>query len=210
MKKGTKEKIRQTFDYNGSFYYFSQKIFDLLLISIYWVLGSLPVVTAGAASSALYYTIIKAIRGDASSATESFWHSFRESVRQGIPHGLLNFGLLFLFLWNYGIIHAKMKGSAGIGLEILYLSLSFFALLTACWIFPLISRYRMPFVWYTKTALYSMFRFFPVSLLVLAIHAAGYYLVCRWLLTLLFVPGAVSLLSSFFIEKVIVRFSAAE
>lgn len=208
--KGTKEKIRQTFDYNGSFYYYSQKAFDILLVSVYWILGSLLVVTAGAASAALYYTVIKSVRGDSSSVTESFWHSFKDSLRQGIPHGLLTFGLLFLFLWNYGIIHAKMDGNAGIGFSMLYLLLAFAVLSAACWVFPLLSRYRMPFGWYTKAALFSLFRYFPRTILLVAIHAAGYYLVYRWLPTILFVPGTVSLLGSFFAEKVVSRYAAED
>ena len=43
-----KKEIRQAFEFDGNFYTLTAKCFDLMALSLYWLAGCLPVVTAGA------------------------------------------------------------------------------------------------------------------------------------------------------------------
>ena len=52
--------IKKIFGYEGSFITVTEKIFDIMFLSILWFLSCIPLLTIGAAVTALYYTVQKA------------------------------------------------------------------------------------------------------------------------------------------------------
>lgn len=58
------------------------RIFDVCLTTVYFVLCSLPVITFGAAFSAMEATLIAIIQDEYSGVTEKFFESFRDSFKQ--------------------------------------------------------------------------------------------------------------------------------
>lgn len=67
---------------NNKFVYISNKIADMVIVSVLWLVCSLPVITAGASTSALYHAVIKAVREDKSYAASSFWDAFKMNLKQ--------------------------------------------------------------------------------------------------------------------------------
>ena len=64
------------FSYESKFSQLLLKICYSCYLNLLWFVCSLPVVTIGAATTALYYTSLKVIRGEESSLTQQFFHSF--------------------------------------------------------------------------------------------------------------------------------------
>lgn len=58
------------------------KLADWMLLSLMWLLACVPVITAGAATAALFYTADHAVRRDESGVFSAFWKSFRREFRQ--------------------------------------------------------------------------------------------------------------------------------
>ena len=58
------------------------KIFDCICVSLLWLLFSLPVITIGASSAALYATVYKYLRKDEGHLWRTFWTAFRENLRR--------------------------------------------------------------------------------------------------------------------------------
>ena len=59
------------------------KIFDCICVSILWLLFSLPVITMGASSAALYTTVYKYLRKEEGHLWKTFWTAFREVLIHG-------------------------------------------------------------------------------------------------------------------------------
>ena len=57
------------------------KIADMVILSVLWCLYSLPLVTIGAASAAMYHTVVKVIFQGRGYAFSTFRDSFRSSFR---------------------------------------------------------------------------------------------------------------------------------
>ena len=57
-------------------------LIDLIWAGFLCLFCSLPVITAGASVTALYYTIVKSIRHDRGRVSSCFFHSFRTNFRQ--------------------------------------------------------------------------------------------------------------------------------
>ena len=60
------------------------KIFDCIMLSICWVLGSLPIITMGTACGALYRTVYRCIRRDEGYPLKTFWETWRKNLKTGI------------------------------------------------------------------------------------------------------------------------------
>lgn len=70
------------FRLDGEVYRFMEEVANLILVSIFWTLFSLPVFTIGAASTALYYTTYKAIRNDTGHVWREFLLAFKSNFKQ--------------------------------------------------------------------------------------------------------------------------------
>lgn len=65
------------------------KIFDCMCLSLLWLLCCLPVVTAGAATTALYATVYRYIRKDEGDLLKTYFGAFRENWKRATLAWLL-------------------------------------------------------------------------------------------------------------------------
>ena len=52
------------FGFGGSFVGTVEKIFDIMALGFLWILCSLPVITIGASTTALYYAMVKSVKNN--------------------------------------------------------------------------------------------------------------------------------------------------
>ena len=191
------------FSYEGGLSYYAGKLFDTMAASLFWLLGSLFIVTAGASFSALYATASKSIRQDGGSFSAQFLKSYRQNLKTGIPLWLIFLGVIFLLLLNMGILLKLMNTTFGWFFIVLYGAVILIAIMAACYAFPALSRFEMPAGWFIKLSLYLTFRHFPLSLLLLAVFAACYLLLLWQPLLVVILPGAANVLLSKFIDPIL-------
>ena len=137
-------------------------------------------VTAGCSAAALYYAADHSVFQDRSTATKAFWHSFRQNLKMGCVHTLVTGAAGFVLLLNFGICRARLTGHLQWLMCGLYLALTALTVMNACWLFPMVAGYDMPFGWYLRGSLFCLFRYFPVSLLLLGMVGAGYWSVYKF------------------------------
>ena len=65
------------FNYDNKFFRFMNKVADGFYVSILWILFCIPIVTAGASTTALYYTVHKSLRRNRGYVWKNFWESFK-------------------------------------------------------------------------------------------------------------------------------------
>ena len=76
--------------YESAFFRKITRIADFFLVSLLFLITSLPVITCFTALTAMYYTMAKAVHYDAGTSTvRMFFHSFKENLKQGLFIGLL-------------------------------------------------------------------------------------------------------------------------
>lgn len=74
--------MRWIFDIENPIMHYVIKIFDCMCLSVLWLLFSIPVITAGAATTALYATIYHYIRKEEGHLWRTFWRAFRENLKR--------------------------------------------------------------------------------------------------------------------------------
>lgn len=74
--------MRGIFNVDGPVIGFIIKIFDCMCLSVLWFLCSLPIITAGASSTALYHTIYHYIRNGEGTLLRTFFGAFWENWKR--------------------------------------------------------------------------------------------------------------------------------
>lgn len=182
---------------------------QLILLSILWTVCCLPIITVGASTVALYYTVVKVLRRNQDSLFAAFFREFRNNFLQS-----LNINMVFLCYFGILAYFAIPRLSAAqSGADIGFYALVGLAILGALplsLVYPTISRF------YHKGG--SLVRFL---LMVIGKHphivlgctlllAAGILLVLSNPAALLFVPGVVCYVQSLLLEPVFRKYSAAD
>ena len=80
---GKKRTQRNIFGFDGSFINICDKIFDVMALGFLWILCSIPIVTIGASTSALYYAMVKCVKNGNGYIAREFFRSFRLNLISG-------------------------------------------------------------------------------------------------------------------------------
>lgn len=147
----------------GPIFSILDKIGRMILLSIFWIVGSVPIVTAASSATALYYAIVKSVRREYGAAHKEFWKSYRANLRRGIPITVIGLLLAALLYGNIRILSAAEQGNN----LLLWGSIVLLALLgaMAVYICPILSRFSMKAFSACRLAFVMAIRFFPVTIL---------------------------------------------
>ena len=165
--------MNQLFNPDNIVWTFLTRCVDLVILSLLWLLFSLPVVTAGASTAALYHSVRKSVLSDSGYAVTAFWKSFRENVKQGIPLMLLC-ALPFAFCFAAWLFADSLGEGSILGLiyHTASILVGVMVFSTAATLFPLLSRFYMKTPELIKTAF------------ALAVTRAGFTLILDLILVL--------------------------
>ena len=99
------------FNPENSIWRVTGKLVDLMLLSVFWLACSLPVVTLGPASAALYHTVVQCIRGNRRDSWTLFFRTFRDNLKVGVLTTLVVLAVGAALLFLHGL--AYQMASAG-------------------------------------------------------------------------------------------------
>lgn len=80
------------------------RVADLLILNILVVICCLPVITAGAAFSAMHYVLLKMVRGEEGYVVKSFFRSFKENFKQATVLWLIVLLFIVIFILDFFIL----------------------------------------------------------------------------------------------------------
>ncbi len=94
--------LGRIFHPENRFFQITARLVDLVLLSLLWLAASLPLVTLGPASAALYDTVVKTFRTkEETTPYRRFLQVFRRELRVGIPASLIVLAIGFLMYCLY-------------------------------------------------------------------------------------------------------------
>ncbi len=194
--------MNKTFlSWEGSLVSFLNQVGKLIVLSILWIVSSIPLVTFGLSSTALYYAVVKAVRHDVGYVFGEYFGAFRREWRQGIAFSLIYLiGFVILYL-DFMVWSEEPKLSALI-FSIVCIVIAALWSVSACYVFSLISRFEMSFVDVMKTSWFLMFRYLPTSVVLLLILFASVECVFASIYFLPIVPGVAAFCISFLMERI--------
>lgn len=135
--------MRRLFDMDSPLMGFLMKVCDSLVLSLLWLLFSLPVITLGASSSALYTAVLRCLRRDEAHLWPTFWEAFRENFRRSTLCWLAILALLAMLTVDGVVFRYLLVRGDGLGnLYWLILVLMCIAVTWAAYVFAYCARCR--------------------------------------------------------------------
>lgn len=157
------------FDPNGKMMELLWKPIHIMLLNLLWILFSLPIVTIGASTTALYTVLFKMQNGTEGNLCREFWDAFRINFRQATLMWLLIAFSAIVFTTDIFFFVDK-GGSFGAFSAMLFLGLDVALLLMTMYVFPLQAVFDNPIVTTLKSALYLTSRHMGWTVVLLALH----------------------------------------
>lgn len=196
------------FQYDNPFMAMLVRIANLILLSFFWAVCCLPVVTVIPASAALYHTTAKVVRGNGSGVARDFFRTFRQEFKSGAllslvcaaAGGLLYLGLFWgSQLWRnsiFGVVYF----AAGILLAIILVP-------TVLYIPPVLSRFEGGISTILRLSLFLSSQHILRTLFMLALLALIVFFVDFYPVLLLILPGVYADLVCGGMEKTLQKYA---
>ena len=181
---------------------------DLVMLSLLWAVFSVPIITLGSASAALYDTAGHSIRRKEDTVIARFLSTFKRELKQGVLSTLLVLGLSALLFFAPLLVFTRQTDWPY--LLAVWILLAFFLLCFLCWLWPVMSRFSMGFKALHLNSLKLSFGHILRSAAMAAVWGATLYAGLRFIAPLFVCPALAALLSSVLIEPVFLKYEEQE
>lgn len=133
--------MNSIFSIDGKLFQFLDTVSNLIILNLLWLLCSIPIVTIGASTTALYSVTMKLVRKEDPYIVKSFFHSFRLNFKPaGMIWGLMLVMGFFLYTDSYVFTHYLTGMMRYTLIPVTICGFLFFA--TACYLFPMLSCFE--------------------------------------------------------------------
>ncbi len=197
----------------NAFFSVVRKIVDLVWLSVLWAVCSVFVVTAGAATSGLYYAVVKNIRRGRSYPSREFFYGMKENFWKATAVWMVI--LMFLVMMLVGDVPLfaaffKLETAGDAAFSALFFLKLLIPALVFLYAFPMMSRFEMSVVAILEKSLILSLRHIVRTVpLVLLLFVTIVLAAAEPLFLLFFLPGLYCLAASYLLEPVWKRYTKA-
>lgn len=156
------------FDYDGPLMRMLGRMADLLLLNLLTLICCIPVVTAGAAFTALHYMSLKLVRNEESYIVRGYFKSFIQNFRQATI-------IWVLILLAYGVIIGdiyivSLMESFPVVFKVVILMVGVIVLFVSTFVFPVLAKFDNPVFRTLKNTLVISVWQFPKTVIMFVLN----------------------------------------
>lgn len=193
------------FRYDSPFFQFMNRLVDMIVLSLLWTICSIPIITIGAATTALYTVTLKMAKDQESYIIKSYFKAFKDNFLQStiiwlielVVGCVLFFGLNFWF--TYGSAMGNVLGFIMTVVTVIYCLILLYS-------FPLLSKFDNSIKQTLKNSLLISLVNIKNTLMILIFTGISvailYFVKGGFLLFILFGFSFLAYVNSFFFNKV--------
>lgn len=145
------------------------KMADLMWLNILTILLCLPVVTAGAALTAMNYMALKIVRDEECYVTQGFFKSFKENFKQATIIWLLLLAVVIILGIDFFVITHSETPVSGI-IQVAVMVATILLLFTSMYLFPVLAKFDNTILKTIKNALILSLVQFPKTILMIIVY----------------------------------------
>jgi uncharacterized membrane protein YesL len=201
--------MREFFSMDGAFYKYGGLVADMMIVSILWMFFSLPLVTMGAATTALFYVTTRRISEREGYITRDFWLAFKSNFKKATIIWLMLAAIVLLLL-SYILFnveaYAELMGSVYFILYPVWIILLVELLFISVYLFPLAARFDMGVKQIIKSAFFMGNRHLLTSITCVALGVGVILGVLMYPIFVFIAMGAYGWLASYLIMRIFKRY----
>jgi len=184
---------------------FITKIVYSFYLNILWFVCCIPIFTAGASTTALFYVTLKIVKNEEGHLTRAFFHSFKENFKPATKIWLILLGVgILLGTDGYIFYHMRYENAFWtIGTAIFIVALIAYAIILM-YIFPLLARFDNTIRAMFKNAFFIGMKFLLCTALMAVIYFAMAFIIIRLFTpAIIFGEGLCALLCSYLLANIL-------
>lgn len=201
--------MREFFSLEGTFNKYAGFVADMVILSLIWIFFSLPLITIGASTSAMFYVSTRRIANREGYITSDFWRAFKTNFKRATLLWVLVSVVTSIVVWNVllALENPELLGSlGGIVLPVQMVILAEIAFITT-YLFPVTARFDMGIKMTLRTCFFMANRHLLTSILCVLTLVALLFVSLFLLPPLIFlVPGIYAIISSYLIMRVFKKY----
>lgn len=163
------------FNYDNDIWRFIGRLADIMVLNLLWIVFSLPLLSFGISTTALYYCTLKIVKDEDDGNIRMFIRSFKKNWREGLIIWLILLPILLILLLDHRFFTEVFSDNTV--LRFFLRGITDALLLLWCFVFlyvwPLLSRYENSWKKTLILALLMSIRHLPYTLGMLAIDILG-------------------------------------
>ena len=206
--KGVHTMFSNLFNYDNPVWRFIGKFWDVLVVNLLWIICSIPIVTIGASTTAMYYVTLRLVRDEDGYTIRSFFKSFKDNFKQATAIWLIFLAVgLILGFDLYFVLTMMAYSTLRTVMTTVFLALLFIWVAMFTFVFPLQSRFYNPVKKTIFNAFFMSIRhiFYTIGIVVMDVVLV--------LLTLTMIPqllmfgvALIAFVNSFFLNAVFKKY----
>ncbi len=199
------------FNFDGKIYRFLVKFWNIVWISVLWLICSIPIVTIGPASCAAYYAMVKSVRKNEDTVTKDFFKSFKQNLLQGIVMTVI-YLVISVGFTVATVFYYRGQGDFNLGMRWLFYILILVLLCTLAYAFAMLSRFGVTTMHAVTYPIVLSLIHLKNSIGLIVFRAAAIiilywsYNTFMFAILILMMPGFLCLLDTFMIEPVLKKY----
>lgn len=202
------------FSYESKFSQLLLKLCYACYLNLLWFVCSIPIVTIGASTTALYYAALKVVRDEDSHVGAAFFRSFRQNFRQATVLWLILLGVgAFLGLDGYILYHLRQTSSGTMAvlwtlILAMVIAVGVVYVIVLEYVFPLLASVVNTNKAMLKNAFLLGTHYLFATILVFAVHFAMFFVVVAWFTPLIiFGEGLCAVISAWLLSSILIASS---
>lgn len=163
------------FSMNSPFASGIQKLVMMLYAGILWFLCSIPIVTMGTATAALYEVMLKAVKNQEGYVGSSFFRAFKANLKQGLQLGIPLVLAQIVFAVNF--FYYGVLGGEGFRIQaVVFAILSLLTLTAFSYVFAVMAKFENTAAGHFRMAVALMARCPGWTMVILVLQALTVFL----------------------------------
>lgn len=197
------------FDLDNPVWSLFSKLVDAFVLSILWTLTSLPIVTIGASTSAMYYVLLKLHDDKFVKPVREYFKAFKEDFKKATIVWIPLLLLIFIGVCDVYITH-YYGGEFGKIVQAVFICMLLFLVIFAIYVFPLIGRFENTIKQTVKNAMLMPIKHFGFTLFILFITVSVVMFAVVFPPITLFLPGVMAFAISIPMHRVFAKYTPDE
>lgn len=158
------------FNMDNKFFTFMSRVADLIILNLICIVCCLPVITAGASITAMFYVTMKMVRNEEAYIVRSFFRSFKQNFKQATIINVLMLlaGVLLYFDMN---ICRNIKGTLSQVLLVIFTMILVIYIMIFMYIYPVLAKFYNTIKNTLINAFLMSVRHLPYTILMVLISA---------------------------------------
>lgn len=180
-------------------------ISDIAVLSILWIIGSLPIITIGASTTALFYVCGKKVKQDEPKIVSEFIKSYKENFKQSFLITCVLAIIWYASLTYFMMSFSTLKDGFNISVVIM-LVIAFEVVMISMYMCALLAKYELRTIQIIRNSFLFTHAYFIESIKAFALISAMIFCLIFVPGLMIILPGAIGLTGSVFVRNSIHKF----